>query len=96
MWHWRATATAFQPQEPSVPHSTTATPGNKEWRTAGLVRPTAAQDVPNWRLISTAVSWASTMSSALRFSGRVFSRRATMLATCPGVRALVAEAAKAT
>eukprot|EP00969_Alexandrium_andersonii_P063546 2798078-Alexandrium_andersonii.AAC.1 len=36
------------------------------------------------------------MSSALRFSGRDFSRRATRFATWPEVRALVAEAAKAT
>eukprot|EP00969_Alexandrium_andersonii_P004843 210148-Alexandrium_andersonii.AAC.1 len=35
--HWRATATAFQPQAPSVPHSTTATPGSSWWRTTGVV-----------------------------------------------------------
>eukprot|EP00969_Alexandrium_andersonii_P103115 4550522-Alexandrium_andersonii.AAC.1 len=36
------------------------------------------------------------MSSALRFSGRAFSKRATRLATWPAERDLVAEAAKAT
>eukprot|EP00969_Alexandrium_andersonii_P172233 7614113-Alexandrium_andersonii.AAC.1 len=52
------------------------------------------QDVPNWRLISTAISCASAMSSALRLSGRVLSNRATRCATWPGGRALAADAGR--